>query len=81
MTGGPSGPPSTIMKYIPFLVRVAIVLTASVFIAKWLGVSFGSIFTHVIWLVLSVGVYIVTVTAHLALERYMTERKNRSDSE
>jgi hypothetical protein len=65
------------MRYIPFLVRVAIVLTASVFIAKCLGVLFSSVFTHVLWLVLSAVVYIVTAGMHLALESYMRKRRDK----
>ncbi len=65
------------MKYLPFIIRVAIVLTVSVFIAKWLGVSFSSVFAHVLWLVLSAVVYFVTAGMHLALERYMIERRDR----
>jgi hypothetical protein len=67
------------MKYIPFFVRVAIVLTLSAFIAKWLGVSFSSIFMHVLWLALSAVVYVAAAGAHLALERFMTRRHKKQE--
>jgi hypothetical protein len=65
------------MKYLPFLTRVVLVLIASVFIAKWLGVTFSTVCQHILWIIFTLVIYYLAVVAHLALDRFIIELQDK----
>lgn len=57
------------MKHLPFLVRILLILLSFVFTAKWLNVSFTSMFVHIWFAAMCCCIYIAFSWVHLAVQK------------